>query len=138
VASDQAQLGLTEVRLGIIPGGGGTQRLPRLVGRGKALELILTGRHIDAPEALRLGLVEQVVPHDQLKVAVEDLAQTIVSHAPLAVKYAKEAIVRGLELPLTEGLKVEAELYTLLRTTEDRLEGARAFQEKRPPQFKGR
>ena len=138
MASDQAQLGLTEVTLGIIPGGGGTQRLPRLVGRGKALELILTGRRIDAPEALRLGLVEQVVPHDQLKAAVEDLAQTIVSRAPLAVKYAKEAIVRGLELPLTEGLKVEAELYTLLRTTEDRMEGARAFQEKRPPQFKGR
>ena len=138
VASDQAQLGLTEVTLGIIPGGGGTQRLPRLVGRGKALELILTGRHIDALEALRLGLVEQVVAHDQLKTAVEDLAQTIVSRAPLAVKYAKEAIVRGLELPLTEGLKVEAELYTLLRTTEDRMEGARAFQEKRPPQFKGR
>jgi enoyl-CoA hydratase len=138
VASDQAQLGLTEVTLGIIPGGGGTQRLPRLVGRGKALELILTGRHIDALEALRLGLVEQVVAHDQLKAAVEDLAQTIVSRAPLAVKYAKEAIVRGLELPLTEGLKVEAELYTLLRTTEDRMEGAKAFQEKRPPQFKGR
>ncbi len=138
VASDQAHLGLTEVTLGIIPGGGGTQRLPRLVGRGKAFELILTGRHIAAPEALRLGLVEQVVPHDQLKLAVEDLAQTIVSRAPLAVKYAKEAIVRGVELPLTEGLKVEAELYTLLRTTEDRMEGARAFQEKRPPQFKGR
>ena len=138
VASDQAQLGLTEVTLGIIPGGGGTQRLPRLVGQGKALELILTGRRIDAPEALRLGLVEQVVPHDQLKLAVEDLAQTIVSRAPLAVKYAKEAIVRGRELPLTEGLKVEAELYTLLRTTEDRMEGARAFQERRPPQFKGR
>ena len=138
VASDQAQLGLTEVTLGIIPGGGGTQRLPRLVGRGKALELILTGRHIDAPEALRLGLVEQVVAHAQLKAAVEDLAQTIVSRAPLAVKYAKEAIVRGLELPLTEGLKVEAELYTLLRTTEDRMEGAKAFQEKRAPQFKGR
>jgi enoyl-CoA hydratase len=138
IASDQAQLGLTEVTLGIIPGGGGTQRLPRLVGRGKALELILTGRYINAPEALRLGLVEQVVEHDQLKAAVEDLAQTIVSRAPLAVKYAKEAIVRGLELPLTEGLKVEAELYTLLRTTEDRMEGARAFQEKRPPQFKGR
>lgn len=138
VASDQAHLGLTEVTLGIIPGGGGTQRLPRLVGRGKAFELILTGRHIAAPEALRLGLVEQVVPHDQLKLAVEDLAQTIVSRAPLAVKYAKEAIVRGVELSLTEGLKVEAELYTLLRTTEDRMEGARAFQEKRPPQFKGR
>jgi enoyl-CoA hydratase/carnithine racemase len=138
MASDQAQLGLTEVTLGIIPGGGGTQRLPRLIGRGKALELILTGRRIDAREALHLGLVEQVVPHDQLKAAVEDLALTIVSRAPLAVKYAKEAMVRGLELPLTEGLKVEAELYTLVRTTEDRMEGARAFLAKRPPQFKGR
>jgi enoyl-CoA hydratase/carnithine racemase len=138
IASDQAQLGLTEVTLGIIPGGGGTQRLPRLVGPGKALELILTGKRIDAHEALRLSLVEQVVPHDRLTVVVEELAQTIVSRAPLAVKYAKEAIVRGLELPLSEGLRVEAELYTLLRTTEDRMEGARAFQEKRPPHFKGR
>jgi enoyl-CoA hydratase/carnithine racemase len=138
VASDRAQLGLTEVTLGIIPGGGGTQRLPRLIGRGKALELILTGRHIDAHEALRLGLVEQVVPHDHLMATVEALARTIISRAPLAVKYAKEAVVRGLELPLEEGLKVEAELYTLLRTTEDRMEGARAFTEKRPPQFKGR
>jgi enoyl-CoA hydratase len=138
IASDQAQLGLTEVALGIIPGGGGTQRLPRLIGRGKALELILTGRRIDAQEALRLGLVEQVVPHDQLMATVETLGQTIISRAPLAVKYAKEAMVRGLELPLEAGLTVEAELYTLLRTTEDRLEGARAFKEKRPPQFKGR
>jgi enoyl-CoA hydratase len=138
IASDQAQLGLTEVTLGIIPGGGGTQRLPRLVGQGKALELILTGERIHAPEALRLGLVEQVVPHDQLMPAVEALAQTIASRAPLAVKYAKEAIIRGRELPLSEGLKVEADLYTLLRTTEDRMEGARAFQEKRPPRFKGR
>jgi enoyl-CoA hydratase/carnithine racemase len=138
IASDQARLGLTEVSLGIIPGGGGTQRLPRLIGRGKALELILTGKHIDAHEALRLGLVEQVVPHDQLLAAVEELAQTIASRAPLAVKYAKEAIVRGSALPLEEGLKVESELYTLLRTTEDRLEGARAFQEKRPPRFQGR
>jgi methylglutaconyl-CoA hydratase len=138
IASDQAQLGLTEVTLGIIPGGGGTQRLPRLIGRGKALELILTGKRIDAHEALRLGLVEQVVPHDQLMAAVEELTQTIIARAPLAVKYAKEAIVRGLALSLEEGLKVEAELYTLLRTTEDRMEGARAFQEKRPPQFQGR
>jgi enoyl-CoA hydratase len=138
IASDQAQLGLTEVTLGIIPGGGGTQRLPRLIGRGKTLELILTGKRIDAHEALRLGLVEEVVPHDQLMATVDALAHTIISRAPLAVKYAKEAIVRGLELPLEEGLKVEAELYTLLRTTEDRMEGARAFKEKRPPQFKGR
>jgi len=138
IASDQAHMGLTEVTLGIIPGGGGTQRLPRLVGRGKALELILTGRRIDAHEALRLGLVEEVVPHDQLMAMVDTLGQTIISRAPLAVKYAKEAIVRGLELPLEAGLQVEAELYTLLRTTEDRLEGARAFQEKRPPQFRGR
>jgi enoyl-CoA hydratase/carnithine racemase len=138
IASDRAQLGLTEVTLGIIPGGGGTQRLPRLIGRGKALELILTGQRIDAYEALRLGLVEQVVPHDQLLETVEELAHTITSRAPLAVKYAKEAIVRGLELPLEEGLKVEAELSVLLRATEDRMEGARAFKEKRPPQFKGR
>jgi len=138
IASDQAQLGLTEVTLGIIPGGGGTQRLPRLIGRGKALELILTGRRIDAHEALHLGLVEQVVPHAQLMGVVEELAQTITSRAPLAVKYAKEAIVRGSELSLEAGLKVEAELYTLLRATEDRMEGARAFKEKRPPLFQGR
>lgn len=138
LASDRAQLGLTELTLGIIPGGGGTQRLPHLIGRGKALELILTGKRIEAQEALRLGLVEQVVPHEQLMPAAEDLAQMIISRAPLAVKYAKEAIVRGLELPLQEGLKVEAELYTLLRTTEDRMEGARAFRERRPPRFKGR
>jgi enoyl-CoA hydratase/carnithine racemase len=137
IASEQAQLRLTEVRLGIIPGGGGAQWLPRLIGRGKALELISTAKRIDAYEARRLGLVEQVVAHDQLMAAVDELAQTISSRAPLAVKYAKEAIVRGLELPREEGLKVEAELSILLRTTEDRLEGARAFQEKSPPQLKG-
>jgi enoyl-CoA hydratase/carnithine racemase len=138
LASDRAQFGLTEVTLGIIPGGGGTQRLPRLIGSGKALELILTGTRIDAHEACRLGLVQRVVPHEQLMAAVEGLAETIVSRAPLAVKYAKEAVVRGLELPLDEGLRVESELYTLLRSTEDRLEGARAFREKRPPRFSGR
>jgi enoyl-CoA hydratase/carnithine racemase len=138
IASDRAEMGLTEVTLGIIPGGGGTQRLPRLVGQGKALELILTGKRIEAQEAWRLGLVEQVVPHEQLMQTVEALALTITSRAPLAVKYAKEAVVRGQELSLEEGLKVEAELYTLLRTTEDRMEGARAFKEKRPPQFRGR
>jgi methylglutaconyl-CoA hydratase len=138
LASDRAQLGLTEVALGIIPGGGGTQCLPRLIGRGKALELILTAKRSDAQEALRLGLVEQVVSHEQLREAVDELAQTIIARAPLAVKYAKEAIARGLELPLEEGLKVEAELSILLRATEDRMEGARAFKEKRPPQFKGR
>jgi enoyl-CoA hydratase/carnithine racemase len=138
IASDRAQLGLTEVTRGVIRGGGGTQRLPGLIGRGKTLELILTGKRIEAQEALRLGLVEQVVPHEQLTAAVEDIARMIISRAPLAVKYAKEAIVRGLELPLEEGLKVEAELSILLRTTEDRMEGARAFKEKRPPRFKGR
>ena len=138
IASEDAELGLTEVTLGIIPGGGGTQRLPRLIGRGKALELILTGKRISAQEAWRLGLVERVVPHADLIPAAEELAQTIVARAPLAVKYAKEAIIRGLELPLDEGLHVENELSILLRTTEDRLEGARAFKEKRPPQFKGR
>lgn len=138
IASESAELGLTEVTLGIIPGIGGTQRLPRLIGRGKALELILTGKRISAQEAWRLGLVEQVVPPEQLLPTAQALAQTIIARAPLAVKYAKEAVVRGLELPLEEGLHVENELAILLRTTEDRMEGARAFKEKRPPQFKGR
>jgi enoyl-CoA hydratase len=138
IASESAELGLPEVTLGIIPGGGGTQRLPRLIGRGKALELILTGQRIAAQDACRLGLIEHVVPPDQLLPRAEELAQTILARAPIAVKYAKEAIARGLDLPLDEGLKVEAELSILLRTTEDRMEAARAFKEKRAPRFKGR
>jgi enoyl-CoA hydratase len=138
IAAEDAQLGLTEINLAIIPGGGGTQRLPRLVGRGKALEMILTGARVPAAEALRIGLVERVVPVAELMTAARALATTIAEKAPVALRYAKEAVVSGLELPLADGLRLENDLSTLLRTTEDRAEGARAFVEKRKPRWSGR
>ncbi len=138
VAGDDARLGLTEIDLAIIPGGGGTQRLPRLVGRGKALEMILTGARIDAHEALRIGLVERVVPAAEVTAAAHELARALAAKAPVALRYAKEAVVKGLELPLADGIRLENDLATLLRTTEDRVEGARAFLEKRKPRFTGR
>jgi enoyl-CoA hydratase len=138
IASRDARLGLTEVNLGIIPGGGGTQRLPRLVGRGKALEMILTGARIEAEEALRIGLVERVVEPGEVLAVATELARSIAARAPVALRYAKEAVVKGLELPLADGLRLENDLSTLLRTTEDRVEGARAFLEKRPPRWTGR
>jgi enoyl-CoA hydratase/carnithine racemase len=138
IAGDDARLGLTEVNLAIIPGGGGTQRLPRLVGRGKALEMILTGARVDAAEALRIGLVERVVPAAETVTAARQLAREIAARAPIAVRYAKEAVVKGLGLPLADGLRLENDLAALLRTTEDRIEGAKAFLEKRPPRFTGR
>lgn len=137
VAGEDAQLGLTEINLAIIPGGGGTQRLPRLVGRGKALEMILTGARLSAAEALRIGLVERVVPAGETLAAATELARTLAAKAPVALRYAKEAVVQGLELSLADGLRLENDLSTLLRTTEDRVEGARAFLEKRRPNWKG-
>jgi enoyl-CoA hydratase len=138
IAGDDAQLGLTEINLAIIPGGGGTQRLPRLVGRGKALEMILTGARLKADEALRIGLVERVVPAAEVKKTAYDFARTIADKAPIALRYAKEAVVKGLELPLADGLRLEGDLSALLRTTEDRLEGAKAFLEKRKARWSGR
>ncbi len=138
IAAEDARLGLTEINLAIIPGGGGTQRLPRLVGRGKALEMILTGARIGATEALRLGLVERVVPAGDVLTAAFELARDLAGKAPIALRYAKEAVVKGLQLPLADGLRLENDLSTLLRTTEDRVEGARAFLEKRKPSWKGR
>jgi enoyl-CoA hydratase len=138
VAAAGATLGLTEIDLAIIPGGGGTQRLPRLVGRGKALEMILTGARIGAEEALRIGLVERVAPAGEALQMATGLARTMAAKAPVALRYAKEAVVKGLELPLGDGLRLEGDLSTLLRTTEDRVEGARAFLEKRPPRWTGR
>jgi enoyl-CoA hydratase/carnithine racemase len=138
IASEDAQLGLTEINLAIIPGGGGTQRLPRLVGRGKALEMILTGARLPAAEALRIGLVERVVPPGDVHSSAMELARTLADEAPVALRYAKEAVVKGLELPLADGLRLEGDLSTLLRTTEDRQEGARAFLEKRRPKWQGR
>jgi enoyl-CoA hydratase/carnithine racemase len=138
IAALGATLGLTEINLAIIPGGGGTQRLPRLVGRGKALEMILTGARIPADEALRIGLVERVVPTGEALKAALELARAIAAKAPVALRYAKEAVVKGLELPLADGLRLEGDLSTLLRTTEDRVEGAKAFLEKRAPRWTGR
>jgi len=138
IAAEDAQLGLTEVNLAIIPGGGGTQRLPRVVGRGKALEMILTGERVPAAEALRIGLVERVVPVAELMPAALALARTIADKAPIALRYAKEAVVSGLGMSLADGLRLENDLSTLLRTTEDRAEGARAFVEKRKPRWSGR
>ena len=138
IAAEDAQLGLTEINLAIIPGGGGTQRLPRLVGRGKALEMILTGMRVPAAEALRIGLVERVVPVAELPSAAQALARRIADKAPIALRYAKEAVVGGLGLPLQDGIRLENDLATLLRTTEDRVEGAKAFVEKRKPKWTGK
>jgi enoyl-CoA hydratase len=138
IAAETAQLGLTEVNLAIIPGGGGTQRLPRLVGRAKALEMILTGMRIPAAEALRIGLVERVVPAGEALAAATELARTMASKAPIALRYAKESVVKGLGMSLEDGLRLEGDLSALLRTTEDRLEGAKAFLEKRKPKWTGK
>ena len=137
VAGDDARLGLTEVDLAIIPGGGGTQRLPRLIGRGKALEMILTAARIPAAEALRIGLVERVVPGAELLAQARALCRTMADKAPVALRYAKEAVVSGLGMPLADGLRLEGDLSVFLRTTEDRAEGAKAFLEKRKPQWRG-
>jgi enoyl-CoA hydratase/carnithine racemase len=137
VASPSAQLGLTEVKLGIIPGGGGTQRLPRLVGLGRAKDLILTGRSVNAPEALAIGLVDRVAPEGQLLPSALEIARTIAANAPLAVAAAKRAVNEGSELDLDRALELERQEYEVVLRSQDRLEGLRAFAERRPPQFKG-
>jgi len=138
IASRTARLGQPEVKLGILPGYGGTQRLARLCGRGVAQQLVLTGEMISAEEALRIGLVNQVVEPGELLATAEGIAKKIIANAPLAVKYAMEAIYRGLEMPQEEGLYLEATLFGLLCATEDMREGTRAFLEKRAAQFKNR
>jgi enoyl-CoA hydratase len=138
IASEKAQLGLPEVTLGIIPGYGGTQRMARLLGKGKALELILTGDRIGAVEAERIGLVNKVVPADQLMATAEELARKIDSRGPLAVRAAIEAVMNGSEMPFEEGQFLEATLFGLLTATEDMKEGMGAFLEKRQADFKGK
>ncbi len=137
LASDSASMGLTETRLAIIPGAGGTQRLPRLIGRSKAKELIFTGRRVDAHEALDIGLVNQVCSQSELLQKCHHMAAMICECGPLAVEQAKYAINNGLETDLTTGLAIESNAYWLLIPTEDRLEGLAAFKEKRKPAFKG-
>jgi len=137
IASDKARFGFPQITLGLIPMDGGTQRLPRIVGRGKALELIFTGETINAEEALEIGLVGKVVAHKNLASEVEASAQSIASKAPIALRFIKEAVNKGLDLTLEQGLRLEADLYFLLHTTADRTEGIKAFLEKRTPKFKG-
>jgi enoyl-CoA hydratase len=136
VASDKARLGLPEVGLGLIPGYGGTQRLPRLIGTGRAMDLIFTGRHVMADEALQLGLVNRV-SEDVLGTAKE-LAQQMLKNAPVSLGLAKEAIMRGSDVTLPQGLEIEADLFGIVTTTEDMKEGTSAFLEKRTAEFKGR
>ncbi len=138
VASDDAVFGLTEVSLGIIPGGGGTQSLPRLIGRNRAKELIFSARRIPAAEALELGLVNHVVPRAGLLAKATELAREIMKNSPFAVRQAKWAIDRGSDLPFEEGLEREHEAYLRAIGSEDRREGIAAFNERRPPRFSGR
>jgi enoyl-CoA hydratase len=138
LASENARLGQPEVKLGIIPGYGGTQRLARLVGKGKAMEMILSGRIIEAEEAQMMGLVNKVVPAAELLSAAETLAKEIIKNAPLALAYSIEAINHGLDKTLAEGLKLEAEIFGRCCATEDFREGAKAFIEKRKADFRGR
>jgi enoyl-CoA hydratase/carnithine racemase len=137
IAAQNARFGLPEIEAGLIPSGGGTQRLPRIVGRGKALEMILTGETIDAPAALEYGLATKIVSADSLMTEVEALAKAMAAKAPVSLRYIKEAINKGLDLTMEQGLRLEADLYFLLHTTGDRTEGIKAFQQKRPPEFKG-
>ncbi len=138
LASDNAKLGQPEVKLGIIPGYGGSQRLPRLVGKGIAMQMVLAGEMITAQEAHRIGLVNEVTAPADLIPRAEAIAQKIVSNAPLAVQYAMEAVNRGMEMTLSEGLYLEATLFGLCCATEDKDEGTKAFLEKRPAVFKGK
>ena len=136
VASNEARMGLPEVSLGLIPGYGGTQRLARLIGMGRALDLIYTGRHVKAEEALQLGIVNRV--SDNALITAKEMTAQILKNAPVALGLAKEAVVRGLDVTLNQGLEIEADLFGIVSTTEDMKEGTTAFLEKRVADFQGK
>ena len=138
LASEKAQIGLPEVKLGLIPGYGGTQRLPRLVGKGRAMEMILSGESISAQEALAIGLVNEVVAADDLLPRCREVADKILQNGPLAVRYSIEVMNDGLEMPLREATRLEATFFGLSCATQDMHEGTRAFLEKRKPRFRGK
>jgi len=137
IAAEGATFALGDVAVGRVPAGGATQRLPRLIGRGKASEMILLGEPLDAQAALACGLVSTVVPRDALDAHARTLAERIAAQGPIAVRYAKESMLRGLDMPLEQALRYETDLTVILQTTADRAEGVSAFLEKRPPKFGG-
>jgi enoyl-CoA hydratase len=137
IASEKARFSLPQVASGLIPADGGTQRLPRIVGRGKALEMLLTAETVNAADALEIGLVSRVVSPEEIHNEAQKLAETIAAKGPIALKYLKEAVNKGMDMTMEQGLRLEADLYFLLHTTADRTEGVNAFRGKRPPEFKG-
>jgi enoyl-CoA hydratase/carnithine racemase len=137
IASETSKFGLPQIRAGLVPWDGGTQRLPRTVGKAKALEMILTGELVDAQEASRVGLISRMIPADKVTTTVMELARDIASKSSVSLEYCKEAIGEGMDLTLEQGLRLEADLYFLMHTTHDRKEGIKAFQEKRKPKFTG-
>ncbi len=138
IAAEHAKFGQPEVKLGLLPGGGGTQRLPRLVGKGRALQLILTGETISAQEAYRIGLVNEIVPAANLMARAEAILKQIAANAPIAVKFSLEAANKGMDTSQAEGFALEASYFGICAATEDKKEGTSAFLEKRAPQFQGR
>lgn len=138
IAADNAQMGQPEINIGFMPGAGGTIRLPRFIPRAIAAEMLLTGNRIDAEEALRCGLVSRVVPRDQLMQIAKEIALTICERGPLGVRASKEALIKGYDMPLEDALSLERRLNTELRTSEDFMEGAKAFAAKRSPAYKGK
>jgi enoyl-CoA hydratase len=137
IASQTSHFGIPHIRADMIPWDGGTQRLSRLVGKGKAIELILTGEMINAQEAHRIGLVNRIVAAKELLSAVNTMAHAVAAKGPIALRYAKEAVLQGLDMTLEQGLRLEADLYFILQTTRDRTEGIKAFQKKRKAKYKG-
>lgn len=138
IASTNAKFGLTEAKIGSLPGSGGVQRLPRTVGKSDAMLMLLTGDTVDAAEALRIGIVSRVVPPSELLPAARDIALRIARNAPLSVKALKRLVNLGLDMPLAHALEMDKYMFGLLRDTEDRIEGRKAFQEKRKPKYKGK
>lgn len=137
IASDRARFGLTQVKHGMMPWDGGTQRLPRLIGRSRAVEMVLTSRIVDAAEARDIGLVNEVAEPDKTVARAHEIASAIAGHGPIAARYLKEAVNKGLDMSLEQGLRLEADLNFILQSTADRAEGISSFLERRPPRYKG-